>query len=118
MKVTGPCPGEKLYEELFWDFECAYPIEQGAIFALLPSPELKAEVAATPRFLESLIKAAQVGDEKEARILLKKTAVAISGAIRKAFDPNSDIVLSVPSRTLAPNGNGHGGPSHLEESSI
>ena len=73
-----------------------------------------------PRLLESLIQAAEVGDEPETRAWLKKTAFAlpVPGVKAHGMPKHSDLVIAIPQLATSANGNGHGGSPHLEESSL
>lgn len=68
IKVTGMRPGEKLYEELFWDEEHHVPVEQGAIFVVQnghSAPGIEAQIA-------GLIAAVRAYDEDGVRDRLEK----------------------------------------------
>jgi FlaA1/EpsC-like NDP-sugar epimerase len=82
IKVTGPRPGEKLHEALFWDFESRDAIEAGAIFSLRISEDhLRAvceTIPASIRALEAAVSADRL-DENQIRAELRKAAYTIPG---------------------------------------
>ncbi|MCC7207321.1 MAG: polysaccharide biosynthesis protein [Anaerolineae bacterium] len=72
IKVTGLRPGEKLYEELFWDDEHHVPVEQGAIFVVKNGDHVNGRGAALSAEIEALIGAARSYDEDGVRTRLER----------------------------------------------
>ncbi len=71
IKITYIRPGEKLHEELFWDYEAHELIEDGAIYTLRLSEQQTRRIAdQMPSKINVLIQAADRHDEKSARELL------------------------------------------------
>jgi FlaA1/EpsC-like NDP-sugar epimerase len=106
IKVVGPRPGERLHEELFWDFEDHQPIEQEAIFALQPSSYRRFATSEISGLIQSLIQAAETGDDKATRCLLQDVAHVISNghlSCHDANDMNAEVTDSTQT-TISENG--------------
>lgn len=70
IKITtvGMRPGEKMHEELFWDYETHVPVEGGAIFSVqLSDAHYERLLADVPSRVEALIRAARAYDEAAVR---------------------------------------------------
>jgi FlaA1/EpsC-like NDP-sugar epimerase len=70
IKITtvGVRPGEKMHEELFWDYETHVPVEGGAIFSVqLSDAYYERLLADVPSRVEALIRAARAYDEAAVR---------------------------------------------------
>ncbi len=84
IEITGVRPGEKLYEELFWEYETSQSVENGAIFALNLTKEQTRYISSeAPRQISMLIQAARETDEATVRTTLKEVAFAMSSLERK-----------------------------------
>jgi FlaA1/EpsC-like NDP-sugar epimerase len=92
IEVTGSRPGEKLHEELFWDFEAHQPIEQETIFVLQPSSYRRYVTTEISGLIQSLIQAAETGDEKTTQRLLQDVAHAICNGHESCQDADESNV--------------------------
>jgi FlaA1/EpsC-like NDP-sugar epimerase len=73
IREIGLRPGEKLYEDLNWDYEIKSPIDDGAFFSIAVAPELARqmiEIACAK--LDDLFNAARSRDDARTRQLLRE----------------------------------------------
>ncbi len=71
--ITGAKPGEKLHEDLFWEYEHSEPIEEGAIYRVtLPDEHQRERVHTGITFIDDLIVAAHNHSEENVRRLLRE----------------------------------------------
>jgi FlaA1/EpsC-like NDP-sugar epimerase len=77
IKITGSRPGEKMHEELHWEYEIATPVENGAIFSIQRHKAyMHPLVASLPTQLEALLGAAKNYDDEAVRHWLHEIVYA------------------------------------------
>jgi FlaA1/EpsC-like NDP-sugar epimerase len=97
IRITEPRPGEKLYEELCWNYESYQPVEQGAIFAIRLSDEYSRQLfTEASAQIQSLMQAARSYEEDAVRKALKDIVFMLPTAELKngvhAADPATSIL--------------------------